>query len=117
MEFNKPNFGFVADAPTAKRKGLKRHPFARFGLPGKRYKRKARSGACAGCAQYKGGYMTSMTRRPQVSTIRRFGWVIPAKSSFSAGGRRSAQRRFSCRLYSTKRGTFLLVVDITASSH
>jgi hypothetical protein len=33
------------------RKGLKRYPFARFGLSGKRYKRKARSGACAGCAQ------------------------------------------------------------------
>jgi hypothetical protein len=35
--------------PTAKRKGLKRYPFARFGLPGKRYReppvpRKARSG-------------------------------------------------------------------------
>jgi hypothetical protein len=43
---------------TAKRKGLKRYPFARFGLSGKRYKRKARSGGntegvCAGCAQYK----------------------------------------------------------------
>jgi hypothetical protein len=53
MKFNKLNFEFVTNAPTAKRKGLKRHPFARFGLSGKRYKRKARSGACAGCAQYK----------------------------------------------------------------
>jgi hypothetical protein len=29
---------------TARRKGLKRYPFARSGVSGKRYKRKARSG-------------------------------------------------------------------------
>jgi hypothetical protein len=50
MEFNKMGFGFLLPMyPPARRKGLKRYPFARFGLPGKRYReppvpRKARSG-------------------------------------------------------------------------
>jgi hypothetical protein len=49
MKFNKPGFVFLLPMyQTARRKGLKRYPFARFGLSGKRYKRKARSGRNGG---------------------------------------------------------------------